>query len=868
MNKIRNQGVINRIADRTRKAGKSRNIIAVLAIALTTVLFTTLFTVGGSIVGKQQESTMRQVGGSAHAGFKYLTQKEYDIVKKDKKLKEVSYRIVVAEAVNKELLKLRTEVSFYEDLDAKFSFCYPEIGHMPEKEDEIVTSDLVLERLGIPQKIGEKVTLELKINEGEPVRKTFTLCGYFKGDTISQAQVVAVSEEYAHKAAPTPETSAMEINVDASDYAGRIMADFNFRSSFNLEKQAAELVKRCGFPENIDTGLNWAYMGGEIDLTTMALIAVIVFVIIASGYLIIYNIFYINVYRDIQYYGLLKTIGTTGKQLRKVVYRQAYMLSLYGIPVGLILGTVIGKLVLPIVMDELVFAGTIDTEVELNVWIFAGAAVFSFITVLLSCIRPCRIASKVSPIEAVRFTEGADEAQEKTKLRGKTKNRIKKTKRVSPRAMAYQNIRRNRKKIVIVVASLSLSLVLLNSVYSLIQGFDIDKFVANMTVSDFSVADATLDNLSVDYDSIVLDGVTEEFLEALKGQKGVEEVGNIYMKLTNPAFTEEAYALIEERIIRNPEVREEYEAMMGAAEGMPDIEEYCKGAGIDGKVYGIGKMVMDRLENPEGTLDWEKFSTGKYVIATRYGMGETDKVNFFEQGEKVTVANEEGKMREYEVLAVADMPAACGFQHLGMFNCDYILPEEEYLDLMGASLPMRTLFNVDKEHEEKMEAWMAKYCGEVNEELTYTSKASIVKQFDSQKEMYALVGGLLALILAMIGILNFINTMVTSVLSRKQEFAMMEAVGMTGRQLKAMLCYEGGYYAVYTAVCAVVLSAVMSATGVKHLGESFFFFTWKLTVTPVLLCIPIVMIVVLSVPAACYRSMDKVSVVERMRRVE
>lgn len=868
MNKIRNQGVINRIADRTRKAGKSRNIIAVLAIALTTVLFTTLFTVGGSIVGKQQESTMRQVGGSAHAGFKYLTQKEYDIVKKDKKLKEVSYRIVVAEAVNKELLKLRTEVSFYEDLDAKFSFCYPEIGHMPEKEDEIVTSDLVLERLGIPQKIGEKVTLELKINEGEPVRKTFTLCGYFKGDTISQAQVVAVSEEYAHKAAPTPETSAMEINVDASDYAGRIMADFNFRSSFNLEKQAAELVKRCGFPENIDTGLNWAYMGGEIDLTTMALIAVIVFVIIASGYLIIYNIFYINVYRDIQYYGLLKTIGTTGKQLRKVVYRQAYMLSLYGIPVGLILGTVIGKLVLPIVMDELVFAGTIDTEVELNVWIFAGAAVFSFITVLLSCIRPCRIASKVSPIEAVRFTEGADEAQEKTKLRGKTKNRIKKTKRVSPRAMAYQNIRRNRKKIVIVVASLSLSLVLLNSVYSLIQGFDIDKFVANMTVSDFSVADATLDNMSVDYDSIVLDGVTEEFLEALKGQKGVEEVGNIYMKLTNPAFTEEAYALIEERIIRNPEVREEYEAMMGAAEGMPDIEEYCKGAGIDGKVYGIGKMIMEILENPEGDLDWEKFSTGKYVIATRYGMSQASGIKYFEPGEKVTVSNDAGETREYEVLAVADMPHACGFQHFGMFNCDYILPEEEYLDLMGGQQPMRTIFNVDKEYEENVEKWMDDYCENVNEELTYTSKASIVEQFDSQKDMYALVGGLLAFILATIGILNFVNTMVTSVLSRKQEFAMMEAVGMTGGQLKAMLCFEGGYYALYTAVCAVTLSVVLSVTAVRSLGENFFFFTWKLTVTPMLLCIPAVAAVVLLVPVICYRSMNKVSVVERMRRAE
>lgn len=868
MNRIKNQGVINRIADRTRKAGKSRNIIAVLAIALTTVLFTTLFTVGSSIVAKQQESTMRQVGGSAHAGFKYLTQKEYDIVKKDKELKEVSCRIVVAEAVNKELLKLRTEVSFYEDLDAKFSFCYPEVGHMPKKEDEIITSDLVLDKLGVPCRLGEKVTLELKINEGEPVKKTFTLCGYFQGDTISQSQLAAVSEAFARKVAPTPETSAMETGIDASDYAGRIMADFNFKNSFNLEKQAQELAARCGFPEGVDTGLNWAYMGGDIDITTTVLIAVILFVIALSGYLIIYNIFYINVYRDIRYYGLLKTIGTTGKQLRKVVYRQGFMLSVYGIPVGLLAGTAVGKLVLPVVMAELSFSRTADTEVELNLWVFAGAAVFSFVTVFISCIRPCRIASKVSPIEAVRYTEKPDTAQEKRHARGEKRLRVKKTKRVSPRAMAYQNIRRNRKKIIIVVASLSLSLVLLNSIYSLIRGFDMDKYVASLTVSDFSVADATLDNLSVDFNAIVTDGVTEEFLSALKKQKGVEEIGNIYMKEVWPTFTDEAYGLIEERIIRNPQVRETFQSLMGSYDDAPDIEDYCRESGIDGNVYGVGKPVMELLKAPEGELDWEKFSTGKYVIATRYGMSETSNINYFQPGEKVTVSNEAGETREYEVLAVADMPHACGFQHYGMFNCDYILPEEEYLDLMGEQQPMRTIFNVDKEHEEKMETWIADYCENVNEELTYTSKASIIEQFDGEKNMYALVGGLLSLILAMIGILNFINTMVTSVLSRKQEFAMMEAVGMTGGQLKAMLCVEGGYYALYTAVCAVILSAVLSATAVRRLGETFFFFTWKLTVAPVLFCIPAVLVVVLLVPAACCWSMGKVSVVERMRKAE
>lgn len=860
MNKIKNQRVINRIADRTRRAGKGRNTIAVLAIALTTVLFTTLFTIGGSLVKKHQESTMRQVGGSAHAGFKYLTQEEYDIVKKDEKLKEVSYRIIVADAVNKDLMKLHTEVSFYEDLDAKFCFCYPEVGHMPEKEDEVVTSDLVLKKLGIPCKVGQKVPLELKINKNKTVKKIFTLSGYFRGDTIAQSQAALVSEEFARKMAPTPVTSAMEMAVDSSDYAGRIMADFNFKSSFNLEKQAAELAKRCGFPEDIDTGVNWAYVGEKVDTGTKLLIAVLLMVILLSGYLIIYNIFYINVYHDIQYYGLLKTIGTTGRQLRRLVRRQAYMLSLYGIPAGLLIGTAVGKFLLPLVMGNLVFARITDTKIVLNVWIFAGAAVFSFITVFISCIKPCRIASKVSPIEAVRYTEGQNAVS--------VKKKSKRTRRVSPGAMAFQNIKRNRKKVVIVVASLSMALVLLNSIYSIIQGFDMDKFVASMTVSDFSIADATLDNLSVDYSSIVTDGVTKEFLGALGKQKGVEDIGNIYIKEINPTFTDEAYALVKKRIFDNQEIKKEFERLMGTADDVPGFDDYRKDRLIDGKVYGVGKMVMDCLENPEGELDWKKFSTGKYVIATRYRVGDEKAVNYFEPGEKVTVGDEAGRVREYEVLAVADMPYACGSHHFGLFDCNYILPEKEYLDLFGDQQPMRTIFNVKKDQEEKMEDWMADYCENVNDDLSFTSKASIVAQFDSHKNMYALIGALLAFILGVIGILNFINTMVTSVLSRKQEFSMMEAVGMTGRQLKDMLCFEGGCYALYSIACALVLSIILNVTVVKKIGEGFFFFTWRFTVTPVLLCAPAIVIVVLLVPSVCYRGISKISVVERMRKEE
>ncbi|MGN1166011.1 MAG: FtsX-like permease family protein, partial [Lachnospiraceae bacterium] len=771
MRKVNNRKVIRKIADKTRKAGKSKNIIPVLAIAMTALLFTSVFTIGGSMIEKQQESTMRQVGGSAHAGYKYLTQEEYDIVKQDEKLKEVSYRIIVGDAVNDDLKKLHTEISYYEDLDAKFSFCYPEKGHMPEKEDELVTSDLVLQALGISCELGQKVPLVMDVG-GEKVEKTFTLCGYFKGDTVSQAQCVAVSKEYANKVAPTPTTSVLETGADASDYTGRIMADFNFASTWQLEKQVEELTKRCGFPENIDTGINWAYMGTETDPETVMLIAVLLLVILASGYLIIYNIFYINIFNDIRHYGLLKTIGTTGKQLRKIVRRQAFILSLYGIPIGLVLGVVVGKLLLPTIMEQLSFSSTADTSVKLNPWIFISAATFSLFTVYLSCIKPCRMASKVTPVEAVRFTEGQN---------APIKKKEKTARKVTPRRIALQNMRRNRKKVIVVVASLSMALVLLNSIYSLISGFDMDKFAASLTVSDFAVSDATLDNVSVDIPSRVCDGVTKEFQQELEKQKGVQEIGNIYLKQLCPTFTDEDYEKIKKNVFENPLAKKDMEDLAAKADDQY-LKRCIEERDIDGNVYGISKLVMEKLENPDAKLDWEKFKTGKYVIVSRFGFQEEDKEypEYFHPGETVTIFNEDGESRQYEVLAAADMPYACGWQVFGVFNCNYILPEQEYLDFMGEQKPMRTLINVKKEKEEKIEKWLENYCTNVNNDLTYTSKSKIVKEFDSVKKMYSLVGGLLAFVLAIIGILNFINTMVTSIISRKQELAMMEAVGMTG----------------------------------------------------------------------------------------
>ena len=859
MRKVKNKKVIRRIADQSLKSRKSRNLIAVLAIALTSILFTALFVVGGSIVQKQQEATMRQVGGSAHAGYKYLTPEEYEIVKQDPKLKSVSARILIGGAVNEELKKLPTEISCYEDLEAKWSFCYPTHGEMPEAEDEIVTSDLVLEALGVPCRVGAEVLVKMVINQKE-VEKTFVLSGWFEGDRVAMAQVMSVSETFARETVPQDLESVAGRSADTTMLAGYICADFNFGSSFRLEQQVADLTQRCGFDEEIETGINWAYLGGDIDAGTTALLLVMLLVIITSGYLLIYNIFYINVYSDIRYYGLLKTIGTTGKQLKKMVRRQAYLLSVIGIPLGLLIGVLIGGLLLPAVMSILIFQETASTEAAVSPWILLGSAAFSLLTVHISCMKPCRIVSGISPVEAVRFTEGSQRKKEK-------KEKTKKTRGVSASAMAAANMKRNKKRAFVVILSLSLSLVLLNSIYSLVQGFDMDKYVEARSISDYMVTDATTDNAMASYQET--EGVTEDFLEALSRQKGVTETGNVYYRAGYEySFEPEEFQGVKTQILQNPELESYYEYVFGE-----DWQEYLKSYEEENsidvvKFYGIDKLVFDKMEIRQGELDWEKFKTGNYILVNQFeGFGE-EYISYFPAGDTVTLTGQSGSQKQYQVLAEGDMPYAAQMQRYGSIELDIFLPSEEFLELLGEQQPMKTMFNVEDSAADDVEMWISSYCETVNDDLTYTSRDSMIAEFYSLIQVYLFVGGLLCLILAVIGILNFVNTMAASILSRRREFAMLEAVGMTGKQLKQMLCMEGIYYAAVTIGVSLVLGSLLNLTLIRGTGTQMFFFSPRFTVLPIVLCIPAVLFVVILVPVIGYWQIRKRSVVERMGTVE
>ena len=145
------------------------------------------------------------------------------------------------------------------------------------------------------------------------------------------------------------------------------------------------------------------------------------------------------------------------------------------------------------------------------------------------------------------------------------------------------------------------------------------------------------------------------------------------------------------------------------------------------------------------------------------------------------------------------------------------------------------------------------------------NKLDYAEEFSDLLNMLKLVGGTLSGILALIGILNFVNAVVTGIISRKREFAMMNAIGMTGSQLKLMLMWEGVHYAVFTAAFSMIIGVLLSHFVVQGVAGEMFFFTYHFTLIPILICIPILLFLSAVIPFTAYRFICKNSIVDRLR---
>lgn len=880
--KVKNRACIRKLSLKTLWTSRKRNIIAVLAIALTALLFTSLFTVAMSLTKSYENYTFRQVGGYNHGAFKEVNQEQIAAISAHPKVKATGLRINGGNAFTGVFAKEPGELSYMDDNCTTWSYARPAVGRTPRSGKEITMDTKALSLLGAEPVLGAEVTIRFTVGDGEPKAyektDTFTLVGWWEYDQVMPVHYLNVSKDYIEAL----QTEALEHGLEA------FRSDLNvmMASSVNIRGQMEQVDTDLGYTwdergaeNNVRLGVNWGYASERalqnLDAETVLAVGAFLLLVIFTGYLIIYNIFQISVTGDIRFYGLLKTIGTTPRQLKQIIRNQALGLCVVGIPVGLGLGWGVGALLVPVVMAQLTISA--GTAVSASPLIFLLAALFALFTVLLSCGKPGKIAAKVSPVEAVRYT---DVTQHTAKSR--------RSRSAGVIAMAFANLGRNKKKTVLVMASLALAVVLLNVLAMFVGGFDMEKFLSRQVCADFIVSTTDYFRSNGGEDSFVTPEDAAEIERnvtvSLSGMGYRPEIDTKAWMKEDAWRMEMKHHFSEEQVNQQLAFRPQKDGLVLEGAMIEGLDEslFSKLRIVDGDISamlepGSGCIAIEVPVDDYGNVyDTEFYPaigekiTVYYVDDGGYVDARTGKpVTETTPPEDYRYEIRAGREITYTICAWVEVPNSMGYRY-GTNGYSLVMSREDLeTDSSAASTPLVYVFDTpDEEAEEKAEAYLAELTSDPSGSLMYESKETAREEFTSFQSMFLLIGGLLCFIIGMVGILNFFNAIMTGILSRQREFAVLQAVGMTNQQLKNMIVYEGLMYALGSAFLALVLSLILNPLAGNALAGVFWFFTSQFTILPVLMAIPVFALLGWGIPTIMYHHMGKKSIVERLRESE
>ncbi len=875
---VTNRRCIRRLSLKSMLASRSRNIIAILAIALTTLLFTTLFTIVISMNHAAQENNFRMVGGYSHGGFKYLTAAQRDELKTDPLIQEYGLRLIVGMPLKMPFNKTQVEVSYCNDNGAKWMYAEPSEGRLPAEGTQEAATDLrVLSLLGVEPEIGAAFTMTFDV-DGQETTETFTLSGWWDYDSAIIASHVLLPESRARQIFDDLDTQGHD------GMTGLWTLDIILDSSAHIERDILTILANHGYQNEIrdddtyiSTGVNWAYTGAQLtnslDPSLVLAIAALLLVILFTGYLIIYNVFQISVANDIRYYGLLKTIGVTGRQLKRMIRLQALSLSLLGIPVGLLPGYVIGIWLTPVILSN--FNGFVPEAVSVNPLIFVGAALFSLLTVLISCRRPGKIAAKTSPLEAVRYNEVT--GGKKTLRKGKKGALLSR--------MALANLGRSRKKTVITMLSLSLAAVLLNLTYTFTVGFDMDRYLAKFVVSDFILADAGYFQVGGNLWGKDM-ALSEEIIATLGQQSGILEGGRTYGQTVymEEYLTEEHFRKMNGRWSTPEDI-----------DSMIDNSERKDNWIVDNvRLFGMEDYVLDKLNVVEGDLT-KLYEAGSRSIAAVYLTDDYDvpqlDSHWAKVGDRVTLRRadeleyldpdtgevlddipENGyfwsrakkyQELEYEVVALVTVPSQLSYRFYG--TDEFVLNAQTFIQDTGTSDILYYAYDTADEANGQMEAFLQDFTENRQPQYDYESKETYAASFSSFRNMFLIMGGVLCFIIGLVGVLNFLNATITSIISRRRELAMLQAIGMTSSQAKALLIWEGLYHTLGAVLLSLLLFVATGPLLRTALESMIWFFRYRFTVAPLMALVPVFAALGVLLPMISLSVMEKHSMIERLR---
>lgn len=840
-----NLKICRKLTWRDFKFHKVKNILLVLAATLITGLYSFTFLLGSSVEDAYLLNYQYSYGSTSHILYNGLTEHQADKLSQHPNVKD-TVQIHSLGLLSDEMMGARSVKLAVTDRDyAQSILSVPTTGRLPETPDEIALDEFTMDSLGVLHELGAPVSIQWTDSTGAAHRTDFTLCGWWASPTNFTEACAWITAECAANLLPGyPDTASVTLGID-------------LHQPRELEEQAQQIMKDQGVSEAAFT-TNLAYNDARMEIANQQAIPYYLpaLVVLLCGFLMIYSIIYVALDQDTRFFAGLKNLGMTPRQIRTLLLEKASILSLLGTIPGWLMGFGIHYVITP----------RIVTGMEQNPALyflswepFVLAALSTFGTVLLAYFLPAIRMGRLTPAEVLRNLDAKIPRGRGNGSAGK----------ISIFRLALRSLGRNKGRTALSLFSLLLSLLLLCSTWIRYVSYDESLYLNGVSPWDYTIEDGSAASTVQRYNPNNR-AITEQMVNDLRGRAEVQEVSVLKSKEVELTASDE----LRKRLVDF--YNEPYDETQTRKESQAAYPNWI--AGLDrleqtGSYYGLVVALEDAylryvLENcpaTSGSLDEEKFASGEYVVVSgAYAEGVSSEA----AGETVELGGQEltvlaSVMNDVSFLSGANSPESS-------FHITYLVPLSLFDQLFPGEGIRQMAVNIDHSGQEEFESYLSAYKQGLNRGISVWMRSDYQEVFQNSRLNDALPKLIVGIVLMGVGLLNFANMLVIKMVVRKKEFAVYQSLGMTHQQLRQLLLTEGLLHAALLAVFLLPVTFLVTWFGMPVVFSRLntWCMTYRYTLAPLWAALPLILLLAVAVPLACFRFVEKGSITERLRIVE
>ena len=845
------------------KQNKRRTLVTIIGIILATALICGIGNICTSFMDYQMRDEI-QSSGSFYATFTDIDKEKASVITKSSGVSEYGYKKNLGSVIWDKKNSTSLDINVFDKNTINSFQITLKKGSYPKNESELIVTQDLLNKWN--KKIGDKITLNL----GELIYDDMGMISKLKNSQKTTFKIVGTLDKAPYNSKLFAITG-FDINtvnknekfdvsictknpkdiyntaISIGKNIGLVKEDNPKDESYNYNEQANLYFKDIEYNEGL-LRLLGASSYSNINITLLLIVGLVASLVIIATIATIYNSFSIAISERKKQFAILNSIGATKSQIMKFVFLEGFLVSIVGIPIGLLSGTVAIDIVFKVIKTffKTSMFGELDLRVVFSPIVLIVSTLVILLTIFISALIPAINAAKISPLEAIKNSSNLKVGKIKS---SKLVKKIFKTEG----ELAYKNLRRNKGKFRITLFSLVISIVIFIS----FNGF-VDMFIEANQINYGSITN----DLTLYENNLLTKEEVQKTIDELKKINGLKDVA-----------IDKGYNLnvhVDEKNI-NKDLRESLKQS-----DYVDMDNSTYNF-INSRLYTPGDFSISNIKLSEGKFDRKTAKAENGVILVRYSYQESlakkGKVvlSNYKVGDTlnctITSYDSDGKESEKEVklkiLAITDEILTGNNQYpetsFGVVAYDDLIPSLGIKDDESSSNSYYVATNQEKSTRDEV-----KKVAEENNLSVIDSIDEAQKLEQTMNVMKIFVYGFIVVI-SLVSVTNIINTISTNINLRKREFAIIKSIGVTPQGFKKMIYMESILYGILSLLYGIPIGICMNVLMNKIL-EGMITVQTLIPYKAILICVVAIFVITFIASYIPLKKMSKENIIDNIRQ--